>query len=207
MNHKTALATAASVAGVLLAGVTAVGANMGILASTNVGQLDSQDPTVVAASAGTTVENRGPDVYTIEVGSVTEGFAYTAPDQAATASMYAEAQSAQAAPPATAPAAELLAFEVDGVGIVTLARDGKQLTVDDIQAPGWDWTVKKEGTEVKIVFISGNRQIEFTAKVENGQVVPKVEEKQIKRGDDDDDEHEKEHHEDEDHGGEHEEDD
>lgn len=202
MNHKTALATAASVAGVLLAGVTAVGANMGILASTNVGELNSQDPTVVAASAGTVVENREPDVYTIEVGSVTEGFGYSA----ATSAASAPAPPPPSAPPATAPSAELLAFEVDGVGIVTLARDGTQLTVEDIQASGWDWTVKKEGEEVKIEFLAGDRKIQFEAKVQNGQVVPKVEEQQIKRGDDDD-EHEEEHHEDDDDGGEHEEDD
>lgn len=177
MNHKTALATAASVAGVLLAGVVAVGANIGILASTDVGELDSQDPTVVAASS----ETRQPEVVTVVVddllGATSESSAVSTPSTTL--------------PPA--PQTELLAFEVPGVGIITLARQDGILAVDEIQAAGWDWTIQEEGREVKIVFVSGDRQIEFEAKVQNGEVVPKVEERQTRRGYDDDDDDSYEH--------------
>ena len=169
MNHKTALATAASVAGVLLAGVVAVGANIGILASTDVGALDSEDSTVAAASAAE------PEVVTIVVDEIVDPASESAPVSTSTT---------QVPPP---PPAELLAFEVPGVGIITLARQDDLLTVDEVQASGWDWTIREEGREVKVVLTAGDRQIEFQAKVENGEVVPKVEERSLRRGYDDDD--------------------
>lgn len=56
MKHRTAVVTAASVAGVLLAGAAALGANLGILGSSDLGNLSAVD-----------VSTSPPDVVTVYV--------------------------------------------------------------------------------------------------------------------------------------------
>ena len=78
MKHKTAIASAASIAGVLLAGATALGANLGIVNSSDqLGELSAVSETVATQPTvpGTsTTTEAGPDLiaYQIpEVGIVT----------------------------------------------------------------------------------------------------------------------------------------
>ena len=53
MKHRTAIVTAASIVGVLLAGATAAAANLGILSTTSDADLGSADPTVAVAPPAT----------------------------------------------------------------------------------------------------------------------------------------------------------
>ncbi len=56
MKHRTAVVTAASVAGALLAGAAALGANLGVLGSSDLGNLSAVDPS-----------SPSPDVVTVYV--------------------------------------------------------------------------------------------------------------------------------------------
>lgn len=134
MRHRTAVVTAASIAGVVLAGATALGANLGILSSAgNAGDL-SAIAAATSPSSSTTI------------GSTSETIAY----------------------------------QVQGVGVVSLTRAGERLALAGVQAgAGWTWTVEEEGDEVSITFRNGDRKIEFKAQVEGGSVAVQVEEEQV----------------------------
>lgn len=155
MKHRTAVVTAASVAGVLLVGAAALGANLGVLGSDERGGL---------SAAG------GPEVATVYVD-----------DAAAPA----------AVPPTTAP--EVLAYNVPGVGIVTLDRSADGLRVAGVElVSGWTSVVEREGSDV-LVALSGDRELTFSARVVDGQVAVSVDEVPagpVGAGYDDDEEHE-----------------
>ena len=118
------------------------------------------------------------------------------------------------AAPTTTPS-ELVAYQVEGLGVVTLVRQGDMLTVDSVAVdPAWTWEIEDDSDHlggVKIEFAGGDREVEFRAWVENGEVVVNVEEENVVvdgtvSGDDDsddddheddsDDEHEDDEHED-----------
>jgi hypothetical protein len=102
------------------------------------------------------------------------------------------------AAPATTPS-DLVAYQVDGLGVVTLVRQGDMLTVDSVAVdPAWKWEVDDDSDHfggVKIEFANGDREVEFRAWVENGEVVVSVDEENVVvdgtvSDDDDSDEHE-----------------
>jgi hypothetical protein len=104
---------------------------------------------------------------------------------------------------------ELVAYQVEGLGVVTLVRQGDMLTVDSVTVdPAWGWEIDDDSDHsggVKIEFKNGDREVEFRAWVENGEVVVSVDEENVViddtvSGDDDsdDDSSEDEEHEDDD---------
>jgi hypothetical protein len=132
VKHKTALVTALSIAGVMLAGVAALAANLGILdATSGVGELS-------AAAAAETPATAAP------------------------------------APSDSPAGGDVVAYRVEGIGIVTLTRQGDNLTLHSVVAGGWSYRLESEGTEVAMTFTLDGRQVRFAARVEGGETVVDV---------------------------------
>jgi hypothetical protein len=96
----------------------------------------------------------------------------------------------------TTTAVETLAYQVEGVGVVTLARSGDDLEVAAVDADGpWTWTVTDDGSDVVIRFTDGGTVIVFSADVEDGQVMVNVvdETPVVANGSSSDDDHEDDH--------------
>lgn len=101
---------------------------------------------------------------------------------------------------------DLVAYQVEGLGVVTLLREGDMLSVDSVAVdPAWAWEVDDDSDHsggVKIEFENGEREVEFRAWVENGEVVVSVEEENIvvddTLSDDEDEDEDEEDDEDED---------
>lgn len=139
MKHKTALVSAMSIAGVMAAGATALGANLGILNSgQGIGELSAvaEQTTTSLASAVTSTQP-------------------------------------------TAPLADLVAYQINDVGLVTLAREGRRLTLGSADVGDWTYEVRSQGRQLEVVFRLDDREINFEAKVENGQVMVDVWEEQV----------------------------
>ena len=131
MKHRTALVTAMSIAGVILAGTVAVAANLGILNSTNqVGTLSAAD----ASTSSTTTQGRG---------------------------------------------GEEVAYQIAGVGVITLARQGDDLTLQSADVGDWTYEVDDSDNGISITFRLGEREIEFEAEVEDGQTLVSVNEEDV----------------------------
>jgi len=170
MKHRTAIVTASSIVGVLLAGATAAAANLGILSVTaSDAALGTADPTVAAAPAPITTE---PPLVL---------------------------EQTELAP--TTPQPELLAYEIPQVGVVTVARTGNSLSLSQVDAPGWQWNVGANESNLTVNLTDGTRLIEFTASVVNGEVAVAVAEQSPPgQGSDDGDEgYESDDHEDDGH--------
>jgi hypothetical protein len=125
------MVTAISVVTVLLAGVGALAANVGILSSTS------------------------------EVGSLS-------------------AVSADVSKAASMPIGpEVVAYQVAGIGVVTLARDGNNLSLNSVAAGDWSYEVDGQSDGINIAFRMGDREVLFSATVDNGQTVVSVEEDDV----------------------------
>jgi hypothetical protein len=144
--NKTALAAAASIAAVLVAGTAALAANFGILgAGDDIGEVAS--PSVVSTTSST--------------GAITST---TATDDTLVAS--------SVAPPT---AVETLAYQVEGVGVVTLGRSGDALDLLAVDADSqWSWIREPAGDGVTLRFTSGSSMIAFSAFVDQGRVLVDV---------------------------------
>jgi hypothetical protein len=122
--------------GVLLAGASALGANMGILSTSDgIGEVTAVSNTVASSTTVTT-------------------------EQATTTT--------------TAPAADLVAYQINGVGVVTVAREGNKLFVDSVDVGSWAYTVASQGKELSMEFDDGDRTISFKAAVKKGEVLVEV---------------------------------
>lgn len=131
MKHKTALVTALSIAGVILAGTVALAANLGILNSTNeVGRLSAAD----ASTSSTTTD---------------------------------------------ASAGEVVAYQIAGVGVVTLSRQGDDLSLQSADVGEWTYEVDDSDQGIAITLRFGEREIEFEAEVEDGQTLVSVNEEDV----------------------------
>lgn len=138
MKHKTALVSAMSIAGVVLAGATAVMANVGILTSSQgLGQVSAVDP--VTTSTPTT----------------------TIPSQP------------------TTPQADLVAYQINGVGVVTIARQGHDLALDSADVGSWSYEVSGQGETLGMAFRFEGREVQFEATLIDGQIVVDVWEEQV----------------------------
>ncbi|MDY7105771.1 MAG: hypothetical protein S0880_31690 [Actinomycetota bacterium] len=156
MEHRTALATAGSVVGIVVAGITAIGANVGIL--------DSGDDGIGELSAAeiTTETTAAPDDDGIPVST--------------TASSTVDAPVTTAAAPTTAApttaAAPVERFTVGPAGTVSVSRSGAALTVTDVGAnPGWTASAPEgQGSgEVRVDFV-GPTTVRFKAEIEDGVI-------------------------------------
>ena len=132
MKHKTALVTALSIAGVMLAGMAALATNVGILdAASGVGELS-------AAAA-------------------------------------AETPTTAASTPSPSPTdGDVVAYRIEDIGIVTLARQDDELTLHSVVAGAWGYRLDSEGTELAITFMLDDQEVRFGARVEGGQTVVDV---------------------------------
>lgn len=100
---------------------------------------------------------------------------------------------------------DLVAYQIEGLGVVTLLRQGDTLGVESVTVdPAWRWEIDGDSDHlggVKIEFENGEREVEFRAWVENGEVVVSVEEENVVVGDsvsddDSDDESDEDEHDD-----------
>ena len=136
--NRTALAAAASVVAVVLAGTAALAANFGILS----GGGDDMDTTPRILSS--IVDETFVDVPVQEVTPTPEG-------------------------------SQTLAYQVEGVGVVTLARTGDSLAVLSVDVdPQWDASQSASVDDISIRFTSSSQVIGFSATVLNGEVVVDV---------------------------------
>ncbi len=75
---------------------------------------------------------------------------------------------------------ELVAYQVDGVGVVYLLRNDTLLSVDSVEvSDSWTWESKEDPEHpggLVLIFMSVDQTIEFTVWVEDGQVMVTVEE-------------------------------
>lgn len=154
--NRTALAAAASITAVVLAGTAALAANFGILGATDDGIDSSITPTVVASTAALPVGTN--DV--------------------------------------AAPAPELFAYQVEGVGVVTLERSDHTLGLSsvDVDPSQWSWIVDEDEDAVEIRFTSDSSIVSFSATLDDGEIVvdvmdetPIVDDDDHSRADQDDD--------------------
>ena len=134
--NRTALAAAASITAVVLAGTAALAANFGILGATDDGIDSSITQTVVASTAAPPVETNDVAV----------------------------------------PVPELFAYQVDGVGVVTLERLGETLGLSsvDVDASQWSWLEDEDDDTVEIRFTSDISIVRFSATLEDGEIVVDV---------------------------------
>lgn len=167
MNKRTAFITAAAVAGVMLAGTAAVGANIGILNaadSDNVGELSAA--TTVSAEADTApsgVEPQVIDIY-LDEPSVTA-------DPAA-ASLVIE-------PAVVSPKSAMQRFDVDDAGTVIVAATKTGVLLDGVvAADGWSWSSEQpSATELVVTFASADSEYIFYANLAlDGTITARVDE-------------------------------
>jgi hypothetical protein len=117
--------------------------------------------TVLLAGAGALAANVGILSSTSEVGSLSA----VAADVSKTASMPI--------------GPEVVAYQVAGIGVVTLARDGNNLSLDSVAVGDWSYEVDGQSDGINIAFRMGDREVLFKATVENGQTLVSVEEDDV----------------------------
>lgn len=144
---RTKLITAASIGAVGLAGLFAIGANLGILSRTDAGAIGTVDATGDLVPA----ETRVVDVYLDEQG-----------DPPAST---------------TRPASGSQRFAVDVAGTVDVSASAGRVRLDLVTpARGWtSRSVAARGADVAVAFTDGSRSLQFTATVgPDGTVVGDV---------------------------------
>ena len=139
MIRKTAVVTAASIAGVMLAGTAAVGANIGILNAaddTGLGTLSAE------AAISATAE---PTATTVQ------------PDPSPATSMVVPADASDAP--------RVQTFTVDAAGTIDVELDDAGLHVKAVDAnDGWSWKeADSESGTLAVMFTSGDEKLEFLA--------------------------------------------
>lgn len=122
-----------SIAGVVLAGATALGANLGILnSSQGLGEISAVAPIATSATSSTVSTKPGT------------------------------------------PESDLVAYQINGVGVVTIAREGSQLSLGSADVGSGTYEVTSQGETLAVAFRFEDRQVDFEAQVTEGQVVVDV---------------------------------
>jgi hypothetical protein len=136
--NRTALAAAASVVAVVVAGTAALAANFGILAGDSGDEVTT--PSVLSTLSG--------EVFVdVPVEEVTD----------------------------TPEVAETLAYQVEGVGVVTLERSGDTLGLVSVDLDAqWQFAELPSSNGVVIRFTSADQVIAFSAMVIDGEAVIEV---------------------------------
>jgi hypothetical protein len=136
--NRTALAAAASIVAVVLAGTAALAANFGILTGGSEGEIVA--PSVVSTLPETLVVD-------VPVEVVTE----------------------------TTAAPETLAYQVEGVGVVTLERSEDTLRLVSVDLDSqWQFTELPSSNGVVVRFFSADQVIAFSATVVDGEAIIEV---------------------------------
>ncbi|MHB1089853.1 MAG: hypothetical protein ACYC0U_02085 [Ilumatobacteraceae bacterium] len=153
---KTSLATTLSVIGVLATGGVALAVNTTVLDST-VSSVHGPSPLAEALVpiAALSVDSTVPVDSTIPVDS-------TVPITPVSTATPASVQSA---------------YDVQGVGIITLEQNGTGLNIVSVNpVSGWTYNSTNErATRAGIEFTNGTQNVKFTAELLNGRVVTAVE--------------------------------
>lgn len=116
----------------------------------------------------------GSAVLAANMGILTESAGLGSLDPEATTSTTIEVVDSTTIP------GELIAYQVDGVGVVYLLRNDTVLSVDSVEvSDSWTWELKEDPEHpggIVLIFTSVDQTIEFTVWVEDGQVMVTVEE-------------------------------
>jgi hypothetical protein len=147
---RTSLITAAAIAGVVLAGTVAVGANIGILSAAD----DSDIGNLSAAGDLIPANTQVVDVYLDEASTTTTDTA-------------------------TLDSAVAQEFAVDAAGTVAVIPAAAALRLGDVAAnPGWTWSLaQSDASALAVTFTDGVRTLVFTAVLgPDGTITAAVEE-------------------------------
>jgi len=156
MERKSYFISAAAITGVVLAGTTAVAANIGILNAAdddNVGNL-----TAAVATVPATVEPQIIDVY-IEEAVPQATFSTRTPGEDSDSTSQE--------------------FKVDEAGTVTIKRTPDGILLDGATVnDGWDWTSNQSSaTDLVVTFTSGDSEFVFYAGLaDDGSIAARVDE-------------------------------
>ena len=187
---KSGIATSLSIAGVLLAGGSALALNSSVL----------QDSTTVRGTPALAATVSADGLNTVNGGITALGDVDTAADPvtttvadtpstsvadapnipvAPTTSVAAPTPSVPPSTVASPPAPVEKAFQVEDIAIITLNLNGRALTVKSVVVtPGSLYkvtnTYSHDGDDVRITLAAPTRTIEFSARVINGQIVAAV---------------------------------
>ena len=154
MNRRTTLITAAAIAGTVLAGGTAVAANIGILNSADSSPIGDLNATADLAPAPTP-EPQVVDVFIDDPTPSTVVTPTTIVDSSTTAQEFA----------------------VDDAGTVTVERTESGLRLGAVEAlTGWEWESTQDSeTELVVTFSSGDSTYVFFAEVaDDGAISARV---------------------------------
>jgi len=162
---------------------------------TNPGVVSDRPQTTTSTTAASTTTSTSTTSTTSTTGAT--GTTSTTGATSTTSTTTVSTAGATAAPVAQVVLAGATAFEVKGVGTVSLAIEGGRLVVKQV-ASSWKYTVESdEDNEIEVKFRSGDREVEFEAVLKGGTIRTKVETEsdddhdsdRIKSGADDDDDH------------------
>lgn len=117
--------------------------------------------TVVLAGAGALAANVGILKTTSEVGSLS--------------AVSTEVTTAASIPNEP----EVVAYQVAGIGVITLSRDGDNLSLQSAAVGDWSYEVDGQSDGIDIAFRLGDREVLFKAAVENGQTLVSVQEDDV----------------------------
>jgi hypothetical protein len=179
---KSGIATSLSIAGVLLAGGSALALNSSVLQdSTTVRGTPALAATVSADLLNTVnggITALGDVDVAVDPVTTTVADAPSTP-VAPTTSVAAPTPSVPSSSVASPPAPVEKAFQVEDIAIITLNLNGRTLTVKSVVVtPGSLYkvtnTYSHDGDDVRITLAAPTRTIEFSARVINGQIVAAV---------------------------------
>jgi hypothetical protein len=74
---------------------------------------------------------------------------------------------------------EVVAYQVAGIGVVTLSRDGDNLSLDSVAVGDWSYEVDGQSDGINIAFRMGDREVLFNATVDSGQTLVSVQEDDV----------------------------
>jgi hypothetical protein len=198
---KSGLATSLSIAGVLLAGGSALALNSSVLQDSSTVRGAPALAATVSADALNTANDGITALGAADAANAPAVAAKGNPEVAAdptTATTVADAPGTPLAPttsvatPAPAPAPSIpsstvanppataeKAFQVEDIAVITLSLNGRTLTVKSVAVtPGSPYkvtnTYTRDGDDVRITLASPARTIEFSARLINGQIVAAV---------------------------------
>ncbi len=163
MNRRRTFITAAAITGTVLAGTTAVAANIGILNSAGsgpIGDLSASGGVEVAGATSTTVE---PQVVEVFIDETVTTNPTSSPTTSTTDGSGEKGQT----------------YRVDDAGSVTVdVVDGNLVLGDVATNAGWQWTTDQSSpTELTVTFVNGDSSYVFVASLTaDGAITARVDE-------------------------------
>ncbi len=175
MIRKTAAITASSIAGIVLAGGAAVGANVGILnaaSSSDLGQLSAE---VSSADSAPGDDTSQLVPQTVVVSS--DGSTATTQPTALSGTLTTDTTIGVDTTDSTIEQGEDQKFAIGTAGVVEVRSQGGVIKVTEVKAnSGWTWQPGPDTpTSVKVTFTSSNKKFEFYASLNaDGTIAARV---------------------------------